>query len=416
MSYQDRLQTLEYVSPKGNSFELEYDETLTRSRAKKLSVTEFPGQSRASVQDLGVENWAISITCFIQGENYDQKADAFADALLEDSRENGPGLLTHPRWGSIDVITASFEQSEDIVNGAGLATFSITFQEYHEDANDWPDSTDDLLGQIESFADSALSLSKTALATVTLSGATQFSAAFTRMKSRITTAAINFGNLGARFLANDANLFAATQEAQSDLTRKIDTYLQNPSQLIEALTNLYSAPAPARAALTEKTEAYRDAISDLVDQATATEFTEGEGAIHYAQVTAGAIASARTVENGSLRTREDAVSALEYFISIRSLINSYYSTIETESGVSTEFEILKTANGALVAAKKQILRDSLNLPAERVITLDREVTPIQLSYEEYGTYIRADEIIEYNNLSGNEIFMIPRGRKIRLVA
>lgn len=416
MSYQDRLQTLEYVSPKGNSFELEYDSTLTRSRTKKLSVTEFPGQNFASVQDLGLENWAISITCFIQGENYDQKADAFLDALLEDSNENGPGLLTHPRWGSIDVITASVQQDEEIVDGAGLATFSITFQEYDKNANEWPASTEDLLGQIEAFSEAALSLSKTALATVTLSGATQFSAAFTRMKSRITTAAVNFGNLGARFLASDANLYAAMQEAQSDLTRKIDQYLGSPAELIEALTNLYSAPAPASASLVEKTEAYNQAVSDLIDQTDSGEFTESEGAIHYAQVTAGAIAAAKTIQNGTLRTREDAVSALEYFISIRSLINGYYSTIESTSGVSTEFEILKAANDALVAAKKQILRDSLNLPAERVITMQKEATPIQLSYEQYGTYTRADEIIEYNNLSGNEIFMIPRGRSIRLIA
>ncbi|MCB1318414.1 MAG: hypothetical protein KDK27_20755, partial [Leptospiraceae bacterium] len=133
-------------------------------------------------------------------------------------------------------------------------------------------------------------------------------------------------------------------------------------------------------------------------------------------VSAAASAAARAIENGTLTTRSDATAALESYITLESAVRNYYDTIEAKSGVTTDYEILKQTQAALTAAKAYLLQQSLNLPAEKVITLKREITPIELSFQEYGTIDRTDEIIDYNQLIGDEIFMIPRGRTVRLVA
>lgn len=416
MSYEDRLQTLQYVSPDGDSFEavLEYDADFTRSNTKKLAVTEFVLQNIARVQDLGVSNLNIPITCFIQGENYDQAADAFYEALFQ----KGAGVLTHPRWGTIDVMTLSVTQTEGTKDGAGVAQFDITFLEYFEEAAEFPQSSDDLLGSIESISTGLLDLSKSSLSLVKLSGVTQLSASYSRMKSRITSAVKNFGNIAGRFVASDANLYSLTQEKQSDINRNIDYYLENPSELLEALTDLFAAPASTTESLKQKVADYSEFTDDFIAQASvaASVFTESEGAIHYISVSAVASAAARAIENGTLTTRSDATAALESYITLESAVRNYYDTIEAKSGVTTDYEILKQTQAALTAAKAYLLQQSLNLPAEKVITLKREITPIELSFQEYGTIDRTDEIIDYNQLIGDEIFMIPRGRTVRLVA
>ena len=53
------------------------------------------------------------------------------------------------------------------------------------------------------------------------------------------------------------------------------------------------------------------------------------------------------------------------------------------------------------------------MPTERVFVLDHGVPPIRLVYELYGSIDRLDQFIGYNDLSGNELLMIPSGREVR---
>ena len=92
MAYKDRIKEMIYTSSEGNQFTLKYSE-LSRTGGRKAPITEFPGQDQGAVQDLGATTPTFPINCFIDGENYDQTADAFWLAL----HESGPGVLSHPR-------------------------------------------------------------------------------------------------------------------------------------------------------------------------------------------------------------------------------------------------------------------------------------------------------------------------------
>ncbi len=73
----------------------------------------------------------------------------------------------------------------------------------------------------------------------------------------------------------------------------------------------------------------------------------------------------------------------------------------------------RNVNLAISSALNGLIDQALNLPTERVIILDREMTPLDLVWELYGDIERLEEFIEYNNLCGDEILWLTRGREVR---
>ena len=109
MSVFDRLRTMRYIAPSGSEFVLEFDE-LVRTLGKKSIASEYPGRDAGSVQDLGRRTRRYPIVCYISGPDYDEEADRFAAAL----EESGPGVLEHPRWGTLDVHPSLARQHDRI--------------------------------------------------------------------------------------------------------------------------------------------------------------------------------------------------------------------------------------------------------------------------------------------------------------
>jgi prophage DNA circulation protein len=122
MSYIDRLRTLKYTSPKGTSFNLQFDD-LSRNGTRKIAVSESPDKDLPSIQDLGLAAEKYPVEVYISGADYDKEADRFFNAL----REKGVAELAHPRWGNMQVIPLSFSQVEKFVDGARRAVFTIEF-------------------------------------------------------------------------------------------------------------------------------------------------------------------------------------------------------------------------------------------------------------------------------------------------
>lgn len=122
--------------------------------------------------------------------------------------------------------------------------------------------------------------------------------------------------------------------------------------------------------------------------------------------------SVRTGTSGFV-TRSDAISAadelLAQFAAVSAWRDGNFQTLE-QIDQGTVYQKLQEA---VALAAGYLVELSFSLKQERRITLDRERTPLDLAAELYGeTDSKLDFIITSNDLNGDEMFAIPRGREI----
>jgi len=124
MPYHERLKDASYTSPSGDSITFDF-EVVSRDVTHRIGTFEFSGVNGTLHQDKGVSGEIYPLAVFIHGPEYDLEADRF----IVMAKEVGPGFLYHPRWGKKRVQTLSITQSENFVQGAGQAAFTVQFQE-----------------------------------------------------------------------------------------------------------------------------------------------------------------------------------------------------------------------------------------------------------------------------------------------
>ncbi|MCG8480456.1 MAG: DNA circularization N-terminal domain-containing protein [Spirochaetales bacterium] len=434
MSARDRLRTFRYTTASGATFVLQFDE-LTRSGGRNTVVSEYVGENSGGVQDLGEEIRRYPITCYISGPDYDEEADRFAAAL----DEAGPGVLDHPRWGILDVLPVSWRQSEHFLNGAGRAVFSVEF--VGADAAKF----EYLVSRIA--ADEVIAAGA---ATLAESMADSLAAAEIVDPSALTALreSVSGGLQAAR--EELSAITGLTEEVRGNIesavvamNRDIEELIRSPIALAQSFLNLYRIPATTVTNVREKIAGYRAVFSQLAD--TLTSATAGTAAIvrrntatevERRRMNADEIASAETVgllsvaqiyalqaalseasvaglsggtDGGRpIRTRAEAVAAVD---EVRSLGNEMNALAEG-MGVPT-FDVSRDGAAVLATAVGALVDGALALPTERTVLLEGDTTPIHLAVELFGSLDRLDECIEYNELAGDELLLVPRGREVR---
>jgi hypothetical protein len=133
------------------------------------------------------------------------------------------------------------------------------------------------------------------------------------------------------------------------------------------------------------------------------------------------------VRNSGTASREEAVETAASILGMMDgLITFSDAKIETlnESSASIQAQSAKDiyidANAASYIALKELVQQSANLimnasfalPMQRTFTLDRDRQVIELCAELYGTVDYVDNFIISNNLSIDEIELLPAGTKV----
>lgn len=91
---------------------------------RRKIVHEFPLQDKPVVQDQGKKTREFSTRIFVLGDDYDFDRNALINAI----EKPGPGTLTHPYLGAMNVEITSARKTESTREG-GKATFSLTYIE-----------------------------------------------------------------------------------------------------------------------------------------------------------------------------------------------------------------------------------------------------------------------------------------------
>lgn len=104
-------------------------------RGKKTVMHEYPNSDERYVEELGKNPPVFTITAIVHGDDYINKRLRLEDAL----ERPGQGLLVHPIYGRINVVSMGFSVSSNQTE-VGQFTFEITFAKSRENITPSPDS------------------------------------------------------------------------------------------------------------------------------------------------------------------------------------------------------------------------------------------------------------------------------------
>jgi prophage DNA circulation protein len=405
VSVYDRLRSMRYISPSGSEFALEFDE-LTRIGGKKAPVSEYPSQDEGSVQDLGEITQEFPVTCYISGVDYDLEADRFVDALAEP----GVGLLMHPRWGDLPVVPVSRSQSENFIDGAGRAVFTITFIHAKNNSFDFPSISDaaNLQTLAEAEALDAAVIAEFAEETITdPHGLAGLANAVQNTISNVRTAFANLTN-------KVEGLKTIIEDALNDIERNSDSLVAAPAQLLAAFIDLYGLIADVDASPEEKLEGYVNLFLVMASIALEQSIGYGDllGLVSAGQITAIINAASRSTVTGSITTRGEAARIIEQLNALSTDAAATLESMEDVGGYAVPYELNRQRNLVVTTAITSLVDRSLNLPMERTIVLSEDKTPLVVCWEQYGGIDRLEEFIQFNRLADDEILLIPAGREV----
>lgn len=421
MSYLDRLRICTYTSPSGVQFTPHFDE-VSRSGSKKAPITELPQLDLPDVQDLGQGAERFAMRLYFDGSDYDITADNFHDAIIE----KGLATLSHPRWGDLTVIPVTYAQAEDFVGGARVSIFTVEFVRADSTVS-YPVSARGKQATISAVASD-----------MEVTASERFGQLFKIADSRDRAAVIDrirdSVDIITEGLAPIASLDTAVSEALDDSRRsflsRLDEALSDGSLIMAQMIRLTRIPARVATSVRDKVRGYltvyenmsRFVVNPFEGLSLNIEWPS-EALTVSAILTAVGIGVSESVTRGTdadgdSDTAEQTVQNTVDLAVIRDGIQSDISILEaTLSSLGREFyyddATAQELRNVLTSAIALQVEAGFSREFERIIILDRDVTPLDFVYSVYGSIDRLAEWITQNELTGDENFVIRAGREIR---
>jgi hypothetical protein len=427
MAWQDRLRQGAYTSPSGTRIVFQFEDV---SRAVTLRSTpfEFPGVDEAYVQQNGFSSRRYPIRVFFSGADHDIEATVFEAALLE----KGVGRLEHPLYGLVPnaVPLGDITRRDDLKSAANQTVLEVEF---------WT-----TLRAIYPSADvSPRNEITAALEGFDLASAQQFGDSVD-VSTQLHRSNLKGTILGASDTTSGAlqGIAAATLssrraffDAEAVVRLNVDVSIASPLIMAAQIAAFIRAPAFASADIQVRLDAY-GLLADLIFGAPA-----GDPATSLA---GGTQLPSRTTRIANDFHASDLFAMNAVAASVQSCVSNTFSTrpqaLNAARSVQTQFQNVIAYRDPGFAALEQLdvtpaqvdtgrsyqqlhravavclgflVEISFTLIPERRIVLDRNRTIIDLCAELYGhPDERLDFLISSNNLTGDEILELPRGRSI----
>lgn len=398
----ERIRELKYTSPGGSVFTLLYDE-VERSGSKKLSIHDLPQQDRAIVQELGESPAPFSIAGYFIGADSDSTGDLLALSLTE----KGSGLLQHPRWGDIECIPMTWAQKESMTDGIGRVDFQIQFFPFKStEASTGLTSTEsksDKVAQITEWA--VITAVKDFVSSIETATATALSSS----KVYVQNIVDKFANEMRKYVSADPSLSADFEKAIVDFNNNSDLIFSNPQEFIENVHIILQQPWASSSYVIEKIQSY----VNIVNEAIATAGNTWNETVTACQILFGLSAGAsESSTDGVLENRPDAVEIESNLDTIQESINTCISNASNSVGYVFDYEAISGINDSLTTSRRYILDNIYNLKSEIIVTVKNEIPPIKLCWIYYKDISKLPKFILDNKLIGEEILLLPIGRKV----
>lgn len=429
MAWVDNLVEAAYNSPSGERIVFDYED-LSVSVDKKTSAHNFPDADGTYIQDLGHTGRQYPLRCFLWGDDYDERAVAFEAALLE----RGMGKLEHPLYGTVDVVPyGTITRRDDLKTAANQMVLEVTFWETIDllyptvqsdpasqvaEAVDEFNATVDLQGidsatglaSFQAEMQKMLDIAKDPLAALS-DASERVGQQFKEIVQSLEKNILDPAFMEAVALAGRA------EEQFNSLRAEIEEGITAPATL--TIKTFKMLQAAARSPSDDRQDVYEDLMAEVIEAPTddlttptiddtplpATIYVPRE--LYAMGFLTGTIV---TLINTQYATKVQALNAADRLL-------TQFSTLVTWRdrnyiGVDTGERYQKLQQAVALTAG-YLVEISFTLKQERRVVLDRARTIIDLSAELYGSVDdRLDFLITSNDLTGDEILELPRGREI----
>lgn len=427
-TWQDRLREAAYTSPAGLRVTFSYED-LSREFDKRGTAFDYPGVNNSYVQQNGHSSRRYPMRVIFSGPDCDQWATVFEAALLED----GIGKLEHPLYGTLDVVPfGQITRRDDLKSAANQSIIEVTF--WTTLGAVYPNVGVDPQSEIGA-----------ALAAFNLAAADQFAAAAdlgdTLKKANLKNTIRKFLREVSAALESAADSVASVRnefaDAQSLVNFGIDVLVGQPLLLAQQVTNLINAPARAITGIESRLDAYQQLASRVLGslQATPAQTLASGVALttrtsriandfHFSDLVAssavgGSILS--VIGDAQFTTKPQALEAAEAIeAQVEELVawrDAGFAALGQVQGVGSAQvdtgESYQALQNAAALAVGYLVQISFTLVPERRIVLDRDRTIIDVAAELYGDVDgKLDFLIGTNELTGDEILELPRGKML----
>ena len=417
-----RLKKASYTSPSGQTVPFEFAD-LQDSVEKKTTAFESAVGNGTYIQDSGRTSGRFPMVVAVTGNDYDMKAQAFMSALLE----RGEGILNHPIYGKITVVPfGEISRADNLVSGAGQAIFTVAFYE-----------TTGLQigggGGVPQLYDSFLDASAVDFSDkLNLGDAADKANFVTKFKAIVQKTK----DVMMKISDGQALLQKSVEAIGDSINRGVDLMVGQPLMLARQTQVLIGEPARQAKLIKARIEAYKDLAAQIFEQtfgADKHEKTADKNNFHLSKlvsanvVAAAALSASNNIHTvprtetttstvSELQTRSDLINTA---IALQTMLDDYqawhdagYVAVEedtvNESATDTG-DGLTELSALISAAMAETIAASFNALTEYRTVLDSDRTPLDLAFE-FGTDFNF--FCQSNNLSGDEIFIIPRGREV----
>lgn len=408
MTFDARLKQSAFVAPSGTRFLFDLDGTVTSTIPKNYTVYDFPNGHDSYVQTNGHGGAEYPISAIFSGENNDIEAHNFIIALSE----NGTGILEHPVDGNINVVALDIEKETGLTVGKYQSVVTVTFKQTI--TNLYPLRGYDSFSTFESVQnDFSTSLSSDFSSNIINST----SLSILNVKANMARSLSRVNQFMTPIASLSTSITSTYNQALSSLNGSIDLLVGTPSVLASQMINLIKLPGLSGDFVSKKVNAYSSLIeSTIADNRSSSNAFAVNDFISKRLVIASCVAGASSaVILGNYTTKDNA---LGYSDQVQAIFNTFRDW-EDSQNIDNDFyfDDSETYNNLLLLMgiiDGFIVDLSFSLKQERKITLKTSRNYIELCAELYGdiTDDNLKLLVESNNLTLDEIFLLPKGRVI----
>ena len=462
MAWQDKTLEAKYTSPSGNEFPFHY-EKVSRETNLKTGIFEFPDRDGAHVQHQGAGAKSFPLVCIFSGPDCMDKADAFEAALFE----RDVAELQHPVYGIIKVIpTGNIKREDDLVSALNESHVTVTFTEtITGDATPMETvSLDEIEATYDEVlesaaADFAENISVDTVAdelTLRSTLATEAQLIGDNMIPIVETNTAALGKFKEMMgeLKSGINTLKSKITAAKNMARKTESFVVKGLNVARMILNIMKLPSKIFVNITEKIKGYSLLVTAIIKQFRNDPFGTKNIANAYhstnlvltgciASIASGAAVSVarsatkpdktRTNRSPAISSapsgdvagegtagnrvagmsREDSVQIVDNLLSMLELTKQFQdSKLEKNMVVDSNSSTYLLLNKLVYSCVQLIMNVSLSLPMRRTIALNQDRQIIELVCELYGSVDYIDKFIADNDLSADELEVLPMGREV----
>jgi prophage DNA circulation protein len=409
----DNLQRAKYKSPNGITTEFDYED-IESSVDKKTAVFENAIGDGTYVQSNGHTSGRFPMRCFFSGYSYVTSAETFLAAILED----GEGVLTHPVHGDITVVpVGTITRVDPLKTGAGQIVFDVGFFE----------TTGLQIGETGGFAQAfdALSIASAMDFTNGLQLPDAVSKAGFRSKLKSMMGKVSSA------MAKASGAVGKIQEGIEDtgdsINRGVDTLLGEPLALARQCQILIGEPRRQAELARNKIKGYTNLANDIFRGTLAEPSKYAHDLIntfHLNKMLAKSLignTAMMMTQSTEYLTKADYIDAAESLMNLKedyvTWRDANYDNLELDTISAPNMD---TGGGEseltqLVASvASDLFSKALQAKTEVREPLTSDRTPLDLCFEFYGTtaFDVLDMFVKTNQLGGDELILIPKGREV----